>query len=160
MRRILYVLLGAVGCLLLIATANVANLLLARAASREREMAVRGALGAARGRIIRQLMTESVVLGVVSGLAGVALALWGTRALIALAPEGIPRLGEVGMSTPIFLFALSVASICGVIFSVAPAHSRVAHAAGRDAERRRTRRGRRVTDASSGRWSSPKSRWR
>jgi len=120
-RRILYVLLGAVGCLLLIATANVANLLLARAASREREMAVRGALGAARGRIIRQLMTESVVLGVVSGLAGVALAFWGTRALIALAPEGIPRLGEVGMSTPIFLFALSVASICGLIFSVAPA---------------------------------------
>jgi predicted permease len=120
-RRILYVLLGAVGCLLLIATANVANLLLARAASREREMAVRGALGAARGRIIRQLMTESVVLGVVSGLAGVVLAFWGTRALIGLAPEGIPRLGEVSMSTPIFLFALSVASLCGLIFSVAPA---------------------------------------
>jgi putative ABC transport system permease protein len=120
-RRILYVLLGAVGCLLLIATANVANLLLARAASREREMAVRGALGAARGRIIRQLMTESVVLGIVSGIAGVAFSFWATRALIALAPAGIPRLDEVGMSTPIFLFALAVASICGVIFSVAPA---------------------------------------
>jgi putative ABC transport system permease protein len=120
-RTILYVLLGAVGCLLLIATANVANLLLARAASREREMAVRGALGAARGRIIRQLMTESVVLGIVSGIAGVAFSSWGTRTLIALAPEGIPRLDEVGMSTPIFLFALAVASICGVIFSVVPA---------------------------------------
>jgi putative ABC transport system permease protein len=126
-RRILYVLLGAVGCLLLIATANVANLLLARAASREREMAVRGALGAARGRIIRQLMTESVVLGIVSGVAGVALAFCGTRALIALAPQGIPRLDEVGMSTPIFLFALAVASICGVTFSVAPA-IRASHA--------------------------------
>jgi putative ABC transport system permease protein len=120
-RLILYVLFGAVGCLLLIATANVANLLLARSASREREMAVRGALGAARSRIIRQLMTESVVLGIVSGVAGVALAFWGTRALIALAPEGIPRLDEVGMSTPIFLFALAVASICGVTFSVVPA---------------------------------------
>src|SRR5262245_33670039 len=120
-RRILYVLLGAVGCLLLIATANVANLLLARSASREREMAVRGALGAARGRIIRQLMTESVVLGVVSGVVGVALAFWGSRALIALAPEGIPRLDEVGMSTPVFVFALAVASMCGLVFSVAPA---------------------------------------
>jgi putative ABC transport system permease protein len=120
-RRILYVLLGAVGCLLLIATANVANLLLARAASREREMAVRGALGAARGRIVRQLMTESVVLGVASGIAGVALAFLGTRALIAVAPGGIPRLDEVGMSAPIFLFALSIASLCGLIFSVAPA---------------------------------------
>jgi putative ABC transport system permease protein len=66
-------------------------------------------------------MTESVVLGTVSGIAGVAFSFWGTRALIALAPEGIPRLDEVGMSTPIFLFALAVASICGVIFSIAPA---------------------------------------
>ena len=120
-RRILYVLLGAVGFLLLIATANVANLLLARAASREREIAVRGALGAGRGRIVGQLVTESVVLGAVSGVAGLAMAFWGTRALIALAPEGIPRLGEVGMSAAVFLFALALASLSGVLFGLAPA---------------------------------------
>ena len=120
-RQILYVLLGAVGFLLLIATANVANLLLARAAGREREMAVRGALGAGRARIVGQLVTESVVLGVAAGLTGLALAFWGTRALIALAPEGIPRLAEVGMNVPVFVFALTVASICGVVFGLVPA---------------------------------------
>jgi len=120
-RRILYVLFGAVGFLLLIATANVANLLLARAASREREMAVRSALGAGRARIAGQLVTESVVLGVISGAAGLALAFWGTRALIALAPEDIPRLSEVGMSAPVFVFALAVASACGLVFGLAPA---------------------------------------
>jgi putative ABC transport system permease protein len=125
-RRILYVLLGAVGFLLLIATANVANLLLARAASREREIAVRSALGAGRARIVGQLLTESVVLGVVAGIIGLALAFGGTRALIALAPAGIPRLVEVGMSVPVFLFALAVASFCGVIFGLVPA-LRAAH---------------------------------
>src|SRR5438094_674003 len=120
-RQILYVLLGAVGFLLLIATANVANLLLARAAAREREIAVRGALGAGRARIVAQLITESVVLGVVSGIVGLGLAAWGTRALLALAPEGIPRLAEVRMSVPVFLFALGVASVCGLIFGVVPA---------------------------------------
>jgi putative ABC transport system permease protein len=120
-RPILYVLFGAVGFLLLIATANVANLLLARAASREREIAVRSSLGAGRARIVAQFLTESVVLGVAAGLAGLALAFWGTRALIALAPEGIPRLEEVGMSVPVFLFALAAASICGVAFGLAPA---------------------------------------
>jgi putative ABC transport system permease protein len=120
-QTILYVLLGAVGFLLLIATANVANLLLARAAAREREIAVRGALGAGRARIVAQLITESVVLGVVSGIVGLGLAAWGTRALLALAPEGIPRLAEVRMSVPVFLFALGVASVCGLIFGVVPA---------------------------------------
>jgi predicted permease len=118
---ILYVLLGAVAFLLLIATANVANLLLARAAAREREMAVRGALGAGRARIATQLVTESVVLGVIAGAAGLVLAAWGTQALIALAPRGIPRLDEVRMSVPVFLFALGVASLCGLIFGVVPA---------------------------------------
>jgi len=125
-RQILYVLFGAVGFLLLIATANVANLLLARAASRAREIAVRSALGAGRARIVGQLLTESVVLGVVAGLTGLALAFWGTRALIALAPDGIPRLAEVGMSVPVFLFALAVAMFCGVIFGLIPA-LRAAH---------------------------------
>jgi putative ABC transport system permease protein len=120
-RQILYVLLGAVGFLLLIATANVANLLLARAATREREIAVRGALGAGRRRIVAQLLTESVVLAIVSGLVGLLLAASGTQGLLAMAPKGIPRLDEVRMHVPVFLFALGVASICGVVFGLVPA---------------------------------------
>jgi putative ABC transport system permease protein len=120
-RQILYVLLGAVGFLLLIATANVANLLLARAATREREIAVRGALGAGRRRIVAQLVTESLVLAIVAGLVGLLLASWGTRALVVMAPEGIPRLDEVRMHLPVFLFALGAASVCGVVFGLVPA---------------------------------------
>ena len=120
-RRILYVLLGAVGFLLLIATANVANLLLARAATRDREIAVRGALGAGRARIARQLVTESVVLALASGVGGLLLSVWGTRALLALAPDDIPRLREVSMTLPVFFFALTTATICGVVFGLAPA---------------------------------------
>src|SRR6185295_8139303 len=120
-RRILYLLLGAVGFLLLIATANVANLLLARAASREREIAVRGALGAGRGRIVVQLVVESVTLALVSSAAGLLLARWGTDAMLAMAPAGIPRLDEVRMNVPVFLFAVAAASVCGVLFGLAPA---------------------------------------
>jgi len=120
-RAILYALLGAVGFLLLIATANVANLLLARAASRDREIAVRGALGAARGRLVAQLVTESVVLALVSGAAGLAIAWWGTQALVALAPEGIPRLEEVRLNAAVFGFTFGVAAACGLLFGLAPA---------------------------------------
>jgi predicted permease len=120
-RRMLYLLFGAVGFLLLIATANVANLLLARAGSRTREIAVRAAIGAGRARIVAQLVTESVVLGVLSGLAGLLIASWGTRALLAIAPEGIPRLGEVRLNGTVFAFAVGVASLCGVLFGLAPA---------------------------------------
>ena len=120
-RRMLYLLFGAVGFLLLIATANVANLLLARAGSRTREIAVRAAIGAGRARIVAQLVTESVVLGALSGLAGLFIAAWGTRALLAIAPEGIPRLGEVQLNGTVFAFAVGVASLCGVLFGLAPA---------------------------------------
>src|SRR5262249_9804183 len=117
----LYLLFGAVGFLLLIATANVANLLLARAGSRTREIAVRAAIGAGRARIVAQLVTESVVLGVLSGVAGLLIASWGTRALLAIAPEGIPGLGEVRLNATVFAFAVGVASLCGVLFGLAPA---------------------------------------
>jgi putative ABC transport system permease protein len=120
-RQVLYVLLGAVAFLLLIATVNVANLLLARAATREREMALRGALGAAQGRIVRQLDTESQVLAIVSGVLGLAIASFGTRALLALAPEGIPRLSEVRMNVPVFIFALAASALCGMAFGLVPA---------------------------------------
>ncbi len=120
-RRMLYLLFGAVGFLLLIATANVANLLLARAGSRTREIAVRAAIGAGRRRIIAQLVTESVVLGALSGLAGLLVAWWGTRALLAIAPDGIPRLDEVRLNGTVFAFAVGVASLCGVLFGLAPA---------------------------------------
>jgi predicted permease len=120
LRTILYALLGAVGFLLLIATANVANLLLARAAARDREIAIRGALGAGRGRIAGQLITESLVLAILAGAAGLVIASLGTRALLAIAPEGIPRLDEVGMSTPVFAFTFAIAAVCGVLFGIAP----------------------------------------
>jgi putative ABC transport system permease protein len=120
-KTILYALLGAVGVLLLIATTNVANLLLARAAARDREIAVRSALGAGRGRIAAQLVTESLVLALAAGAAGMIIASWGTRALLAIAPQGIPRLAEVRMSVPVFVFTFAVAALCGVLFGVAPA---------------------------------------
>jgi putative ABC transport system permease protein len=120
-RRMIYLLFGAVGFLLLIATANVANLLLARAGSRTREIAVRAAIGAGRFRIVAQLVTESMVLAAVSSLAGLLIAAWGTRALLAIAPGGIPRLGEVRLNGTVFAFAVGVASLCGVLFGLAPA---------------------------------------
>ena len=117
----LYVLLGAVALVLLIACANVANLLLARATSREREMVVRAAVGASRIRLLRQLLTESAVLGIVSGVLGIWLAQFGVTALIATAPANLPRIAEVKVDTVVLAFAMIIALLASFLFGLAPA---------------------------------------
>jgi predicted permease len=121
-QKLLWILLGAVGFVLAVACANVANLQLARASARRREVAIRMALGAGRAAVIRQLLTEGVMLALVGGGAGLLLAVWGLDAMLALVPEGmIPRAGEITLDSRVLLFALGASLLTGVISGLAPA---------------------------------------
>ena len=147
-RSPLLVLLAAVGLVLLIACANIANLLLTRATSRAREIAVRATLGAGRARIVRQLLSESAVLGLVGGVAGIALAYWGIRGLGFLLPPSLPRMNAIRVDNIVLGFALLLSAITSCAFGLAPAlfaanadlQSSLREGGGRSGESRNRRR--------------------
>jgi putative ABC transport system permease protein len=117
----LLALLGAVGLVLLIACANVANLLLARGAARQKEIAIRAAMGASRTRVLRQMLTESILLSAIGGVAGLLLSIWLTDVLMSMLPEGAPRLEQVGIDYRVLTFALIVSALTGILFGIVPA---------------------------------------
>lgn len=117
----LWVLLGAVGFVLLIACVNVANLQLARATGRAREFAIRSALGASQGRVIRQLLTESILVGLAGGGMGCCLAAWGTQAALRVLPKTLPRAEQVGLDWHVLMFTLAISVLAGIVFGLAPA---------------------------------------
>jgi putative ABC transport system permease protein len=120
-RQALLILLGAVTCVLLIACANLAGLMLARTAARQREIGIRTVLGAGRGRVVRQLLTESVLLAAIGGALGLLLSTWIARTIVLLHPGGIPRLDQVHPDATVFLFGLTISAAAGILFGLLPA---------------------------------------
>src|ERR1043166_8023305 len=117
----LLALLGAVGLVLLMPCANVANLLLARSAARQKEIAIRAAMGASRTRVLRQMLTESILLSAIGGIAGLVLSFWLTDVLMSMLPEGAPRLAHIGIDYRVLTFALGISALTGILFGIVPA---------------------------------------